>query len=320
MIQHSRSSHAIPGRVRSAVRSASLLIMASSIAWAAPAVSQAPPPAWEGQVAAALGRTGTEMPGGVYRVSLPRTDLNVQLDGIPLKTGFAFGGWLAFAPHGAGQVMVMGDLVLTEDEVNPVMKRLLDGGLEVTALHNHLLRSNPHTMYMHVGGMGEAATVARTLHDALALTRLPAAQPAAAVMTPPPVLAIDVAGVEAAMGRKGKNNGGVLGFSIPRATPPRVGGMAVPDAMGSAIAINFQPTHDGRAAITGDFVLTQDEVLPVMRSLRASGIDVTALHNHMLDDEPRLFFMHFWAEDDAVKLARGLAGALGHVKLAPPKP
>jgi hypothetical protein len=259
------------------------------------------------------------MPGGVYRVSLPRTDLSVQLDGISLKTGLAFGGWLAFEQHGSGdQVMVMGDLVLTEDEVNAVMKRLLDGGVEITALHNHLLRSNPHTMYMHVGGMGDAATLAKTLHDALALTKLPAPQPAAAKPTPPPALAIDVPGVEAAMGREGKNNGGVLGFSIARATPPSVGGMAVPGAMGSAIAINFQPTHDGRAAITGDFVLTADEVLPVMRSLRASGIDVTALHNHMLDDEPRLFFMHFWAEDDAVKLARGLADALSHVKAAPP--
>jgi hypothetical protein len=291
------------------------------LAFTNPASAAETPPAWEGQIAAALGRTGTEMPGGVYRVSLPRTDLNVQLDGIPLKTGLAFGGWLAFDQHGAaGQVMVMGDLVLTEDEVNPVMKKLLDGGLEVTALHNHLLRSNPHTMYMHVGGMGDAATVAKTLHHALALTKLPAAQAAPATPTPPPALAIDVPGVEAAMGRKGKNNGGVLGFAVSRATPPSVGGMAVPDAMGSAIAINFQPTHDGRAAVTGDFVLTADEVLPVMSSLRASGIDVTALHNHMLDDEPRMFFMHFWAEDDAVKLARGLAGALGHVKVAPPKP
>lgn len=320
MTQHSRRDRTRGFRLRPAQFVVPFLVTVC-LPFASPASAASASPAWEGQVAAGLARSGTEMPGGVYRVGLPRTDLHVQLDGIALKTGFAFGGWLAFKQHGAAdQVMVMGDLVLTEDEVNPVMKRLLDGGLEVTALHNHLLRSNPRTMYMHVGGHGDAATVAKTLRDALALTGLPAAQPAAAAPTPPPALAMDVAGVEAAMGRKGKNNGGVLGFSVPRATPPNADGMAVPDAMGSAIAINFQPTHDGRAAITGDFVLTADEVLPVMRSLRANGIEITALHNHMLDEEPRLFFMHFWAEDDAVKLARGLAEALSHAKVASPKP
>ena len=270
--------------------------------------------AWESQIATALGRTGTEMPGGVYRVGLPRSDLKVNLDGIPIKPSFALGGWVAFAQHGSGnQVMLMGDLVLTDDEVNPVMKRLLEGGVEVTALHNHLLKASPHTMYMHVGGHGDAAVLARTLQAALALTKLPAPAAPASPAAASPALPINVAAVEAALGRPGKVNNGVLAFSIPRAQPPREGGMAIPDAMGTAIAINFQPTNGGRAAITGDFVLAAAEVVPVLRALRTNGIEVTALHNHMLDEQPRLFFMHFWAENDAVALAKGLRAALDKV-------
>ena len=269
---------------------------------------------WQQAVASNLGKTGTEMPGGVYRVGLPRTDLKVTLDGVPLKAGFALGSWVAFMPHGAGQAMVMGDLVLTDAEVNPVMKRLLDGGFEITALHNHLLTAAPQTMYMHVGATGDPAKLATTLHEALALSGTPFTAPAAA--SPPPALDLDTAAIDQALGHKGKNNGGVYQFGIARATTPHGGGMALPDAMGSAIAINFQPTGGGKAAITGDFVLTANEVQPVLKALRANGIDVTALHNHMLDDEPRLFFMHFWANDDARKLASGLAQALSHVKTA----
>jgi hypothetical protein len=283
---------------------------------AGPAASAEP---WETTLAASLGRTGTEMPGGVYRIGLPRTDLHVELDGVALKPGFALGGWLAFARHGGNDVTVMGDLVLTDEEVAPVMRRLLRGGLEVTALHNHLLRASPHTMYMHVGGHGDAAAVGATIREALAASHIPppAAAPPAAAATPPP-LGIDVAAVEHALGRPGKNNGGILAFAFPRAQPPRMEGMAIPDAMGAATAVNFQPTHDGRAAITGDFVLTADEVEPVMRTLSAHGIEVTALHNHMIDEQPRLFFMHFWAEDEARRLAAGLADALSHVAVARP--
>lgn len=293
------------------------LLTSMLLATAAAAQNKASTPAWETAVSSTLGRTGAEMPGGVYRIGLPRTDLHVTLDGVSLKPGFAFGGWLAFEKHGSGdQVMVMGDLVLTDAEVNPVMSRLLSGGLEVTALHNHLLRATPHTMYLHVGGHGEAATVAQTLRTALAATAIPMASPGPTSATPAPLL-FDVPTVERALGRKGKNNNGVLGFSIPRAQRPVANGMPVPDAMGSAIAINFQPTSRGRAAITGDFVLAADEVRPVMQSLRSSGIEVTALHNHMLDDEPRLFFMHFWADGDPAKLAVGLADALRHVRTVP---
>jgi len=220
-----------------------------------------------------------------------------------------------------------------------VMKRLAEGGVEVTAIHNHLLRNQPHTMYMHVSGHGEPGKLAATLRDALGQSKTPlggapagSAAPATAQAPSPasagegPVSAapassdqkidLDTAAIDQLLGRKGKVNGGVYQVSVPRAETPRDNGIEVPEAMGSAIAINFQPTGAGKAAITGDFVLTADEVNPVLRVLRANGIEVTALHNHMLDDEPRLFFMHFWANDDAQKLAKGLAAALEKVKVA----
>jgi hypothetical protein len=211
--------------------------------------------------------------------------------------------------------MVMGDLVLTMDEVSPVMKRLIEGGIEVTALHNHLLRNQPFTMYMHVLGHGDPVKLAATLHTALAESKTPFAAPAAPAAAPPPI-DLDTAAIDAALGAKGSNNGGVYQFGIPRAEPIKDGGMGVPPAMGSAVAINFQPTGDGKAAITGDFVLIAKEVNPVAKALREHGIEVTALHNHMLDDEPRLFFMHFWANDDAKKLAEGLKAALALVNIA----
>jgi hypothetical protein len=214
------------------------------------------------------------------------------------------------------QGMVMGDLVLTMAEVSPVMKRLIDGGIEVTALHNHLLRTQPVIMYMHVMGHGDPVKMAAVLHDMLVENRMPFAVLSIGAPPAPPPLAFDTAAIDAALGAKGKNNGGVYSFGIPRAEPIMAGGMSVPPAMGSANAINFQPTGGGKAAITGDFVLTAKEVQPVMKALREHGIEVTALHNHMLDDEPHLFFMHFWANDDAVKLAQGLKAALAQINIA----
>jgi hypothetical protein len=255
----------------------------------------------------ALGKAGAAQPDGVYRLGLPRSDLKVTLDGVEIKPTLALGSWLAFEPAGES-AMVMGDLVLTADEVNPVMKSLAEGGIEITALHNHLLRSSPATMYMHVEGHGDPVKLATTLHTALALSGTPFATPNAPGA--PQTIDLDTAKLDEVIGHKGKVNGGVYQFTVPRAEPISDAGMAVPGSMGTGIAINFQPTAGGKAAITGDFVLIASEVNPVLLALREHGIEVTALHNHMLNDEPRLFFMHFWANDDAERLAEGLRAAL----------
>lgn len=265
-------------------------------------------------VDAGLSRGGTTQPDGVRRYAFPRSDLNVQLDGVTIKPALALGSWLAFMPMG-GQAMVMGDLVLTHDEVNPVMSKLLASGFTVTALHNHLLRSSPATMYLHVGGHGDPGEMAKNLRAALVETRTPMTAPAKAADAK---LDFDTAAIDGIMGGKGKPNGGVYQFGFPRAEKLSDSGMPAPASMGTATALNFQPTGGGKAAITGDFVLTAAEVDPVLRALRSNGIEVTALHNHMLDDQPRLFFMHFWANDDARKLARGLRAALDKTNVVRP--
>src|SRR5271170_441902 len=291
---------------------ARILALAALLA-GAPALSLAADNGWQVEVGKALGKTGSAMPGGVYRVGLPRTDLKATLDGVALKPGFALGGWLAFEKTG-DQGMVMGDVVLTEEEVNPVMAKLAAAGIEITALHNHLLRNRPFTMYMHVLGHGDPVTLATELHTALAESKTPFAAPPAGAAPPP--IDLDTVAIDRALGAKGKNVGGVYQFGIPRAETIRDGGMVVPPAMGSAIGINFQPTGGGKAAITGDFVLIGSEVNPVLKALRDHGIEVTAIHNHMLDDQPHLYFMHFWANDDAVKLAEGLKAALAQINIA----
>jgi Domain of Unknown Function (DUF1259) len=212
------------------------------------------------------------------------------------------------------QGMVMGDLVLTENEVNPVMTKLAAGGIEVTALHNHLLRNQPFTMYMHVLGHGDPVKLAAVLHTALAESKTPLS--AAAAAAAPPAIDLDTAAIDQTLGAKGTNNGGVYQFGIPRAEPIEEGSMVLPPEMGTANAINFQPTGGGKAAITGDFVLIAKEVNPVLKALREHGIEVTAIHNHMLDDQPHLYFMHFWANDDGKKLAAGLKAALAHINVA----
>jgi hypothetical protein len=245
----------------------------------------------------------------VHRYGFPRTDLTVTLDGVLIKPALALGGWVAFKPAHGG-AMVMGDLVLLETEINPVMLKLIEGGLEITAVHNHLLRASPATFYMHVGGHGDPVKMATVIRDALGASKTPLATPA--VAGPPPAVDLDTAQLDQLISAKGQANGGVYQFNVPRREPIKENDMEMAPVgpMGVAIAINFQPTGGGKAAITGDFVLTTDEVNPVIKALRANGIEVTALHSHMLDEQPRLFFMHFWAVDDALKLARGLRAAL----------
>jgi hypothetical protein len=247
--------------------------------------------------------------GDVHRYGFPRGDLSVTLDGVAIKPAFALGGWVAFKPAHGG-VMAMGDLVLLETEINPVMLKLIEGGLEITAVHNHLLRASPATFYMHVGGHGDPVKMAAVIREALATSKTPLATTVGAA--PPPAVDLDTAQLDQIIGVKGQSNGGVYQFAVPRRDPINEGGMQLVPVgpMGVAQAINFQPTGGGKAAITGDFVLLADEVNPVIRALRGNGIEVTALHSHMLDEQPRLFFCHFWANDDAMKLARGLRAAL----------
>lgn len=277
---------------------------------ASPASAQSQSNSWA-PVDQALGRPGTTQADGIRRYSFPRTDLAVQLDGVAVKPALALGSWLAFQGHG-GRATVMGDLVLTHDEVNPVLSKLLDGGLTITALHNHLLRSEPATMYMHIHGHGDPVALATSIRRALSHSKTPTApspKPAAAT------LEIDTDTIDRVIGAKGKANGGVYQFSVPRRERIAENGAAVPPAMGLGTVINFQPTGGGRAAITGDFVLTAPEVTPALRALRRNGIEVTALHNHLTGEQPRLFFMHFWANANAEKLARGLREVLHGMKL-----
>jgi len=263
-------------------------------------------------VEAALGRSGKLQPGDIYKFGMPRTDMHVTVGGVTIKAPLALGSWVAFHKMGT-DAMVMGDLVLSEREVEPVMLKLQQGGIEQTALHNHVLNESPRVMYMHISGHGDPVKLAHALHDALALTGTPVpstAAPAAQALT------IDADAIGKALGSKGAVNGGVLQFSVPRAEKITDEGMEIPPSMGTANAINFQPTGQGRAAITGDFVLIASEVNPVIRALRENGILVTAVHSHMLTEEPRLFFLHFWANDDALKLAHGLSAALGKTNSA----
>lgn len=247
--------------------------------------------------------------GDVHRYGFPRTDLTVTLDGVTIKPTLALGGWIAFKPA-HGSAMVMGDLVLLESEITPVMTTLIHNGLEITAIHNHVLRGNPATFYMHVGGHGDPAKMATAILQALQSSRTPLAPPTAP--SAPPAIDLDTAQLDQIIGVEGVANGGVYQFAVPRRDPVTEGGMQLAPAgpMGVATAIGFQPTGGGKAAITGDFVLTGDEVNPVIKALRENGIEVTAVHSHMLTEQPRLIFMHFWANDDALKLAKGLRAAL----------
>jgi biotin operon repressor len=256
----------------------------------------------------AIGRKAV-VTGDVHRYGFPRTDLTVTLDGVTIRPALALGGWVAFKAMNA-DAMVMGDLVLLETEINPVMRKLIENGVQITAVHNHLLRANPETFYMHVGGHGDPVKMATAIHAALAESKTPLAAPAAPAS--PPAIELDTAQLDQIIGVKGQANGGVYQFGVPRRDPVTEGGMAVAPAgpLGVATGIGFQPTGNGRAAITGDFVMVASEVNPVIKALRSGGIEVTALHSHMLDEEPRLFFMHFWANDDAIKLAKTLRQAL----------
>jgi len=264
-------------------------------------------PDWKA-VEQALGKSGQLQAGDVFRVGIPRTDLSVTVKGVPVKAGFALGSYAAFKQVG-DQAMVMGDLVLLDQEVPAVMSGLFSGGLEVTAVHNHLNEMSPHVMYMHYEGHGDAVQLAKALRQALSSSATPLGGPATAAPSAAPP--IDTKQIEQTLGRPGRDMGsGVFQVTVPRAEAITENGMPLLPAMGVVTVLNFQAVSDGKAAITGDFVLIDKEVNPVAKTLRQHGIDVTAIHNHGLFDAPRLFYMHFWGVEAPAKLAQGLKAAL----------
>ena len=257
----------------------------------------------------ALGRSGQKS-GEVYKLSFPRTDLHVVVNGVVIKPGLALGSWAAFSGTD-DKAMVMGDLVLLQDEVNPVMKKLRDAGFEITAVHNHLLDEDPRLMYMHYMGEGNSKQLATSVHDALAASKTPLGKPASASAdSENPAW---VKAVQDAVGRQGTFKSGVLSFAVPRSNAITSSGLTITPAQGVAESINFQEAGSEKVATTGDFVLTADEVNPVITALEDHNIVVTALHSHMLKEEPRLFFMHFWGLGSADAVGGGIKAALAKV-------
>jgi len=258
---------------------------------------------------AALGRSGQKI-GDVYKFGFPRTDLQVSVHGLAIKPGLALGSWAAFTGTDA-DAMVMGDLVLLEDEINPVMEKLHSSGIEISAVHNHLIDETPHVMYMHYMGHGAASQLATGLRTALAVSKTPLEKPASAAENT--ALPAWVNTVEDALARKGTYKGGVLSYGVPRADSITMAGTTIAPAAGVAEAINFQSADSGNVATSGDFVLTAEEVNSVISELQAHHILVTALHSHMLTEQPRLFFMHFWGQGPAQDVAAGMKSALDKV-------
>jgi len=267
--------------------------------------AQAQNPDWKA-VEGVMGRSAVLQPPDVHRFNFPRSDLQVVVGTVTVKPALALGGWVAFTAHGT-EAIAMGDLVLTTDELVPVIRRLQEGGIQQTAIHHHLVGESPRVLYVHIHAHGDPLQLATTLRAAVALTRIPPPPSAAAATEPFP---LDTAAIARALGASGRVNGGVYQVGIPRAEQIRESDFEVPASMGLGTAINFQPTQGGEAAITGDFVLLAGEVNPVIRALSENGIEPTSLHNHLLGEEPRLLFLHFWAQADALKLAKGLRAAL----------
>jgi hypothetical protein len=278
-------------------------VLAAAAVWGSQASAQAVD--WKA-VETAIGRAPVTQPGDVYRFNFPRSDMHVSAGGVQIKPALALGGWVAMKAVSGG-VMAMGDLVLAENEVSPVISKLQAGGVEQTAIHHHLIRESPRVYYVHVHAHGDPVKIGKAIHDAIALTSAPPPAPTAPAQND---VGLATANIDALLGHAGKVNGGVYQVSVPRAETIRDGDFEVPPSMGLSTAINFQPVGGGKALITGDFVMLGSEVNAVIRALRDGGIEVTSLHNHLLNEQPRLFFMHFWANDDAVKLARTLRAAL----------
>jgi hypothetical protein len=253
-------------------------------------------------IAKAMGKEG-DLTGEMYRVSFPRSDLTVKVGNVVIKPALALMSWAAFVKSGTTAISY-GDLVLLDGEINPVISKLEERGIELSALHNHLLHENPRIMYIHFVGQGNEVEMAKGIWEALALTKSPLVSTPASPEAKPEL----AKEIERIIGYEGVMGGGVFHITVPRNdVHVHAMGAAIPGSMGMNTPLNFQ--LDGKnAAINGDFMLLAAELNPVIKILRANGIEVA--HNHMLDDEPRLIFMHFWAHGDAVDLAKGLKAAL----------
>ena len=265
----------------------------------------------------AIGKPG-ELKDDVYKVSLPRKDLSVSLNGVQLKPGFALGTWLAFKQAGHDAV-VDGDLVLTEHEVGAVFTHLRKVGIEVSALHNHLIGETPRVMFLHIEGKGDAVKMATQIKEALRLTGTPIEPQLAGATTIEMSTAseeanFDAEAIQKELGYKGTIKDGVLHVSVPRPESIKLHGALLPPSMGMATALNFQSAGGNKVAATGDFVMVSEEVDRVTKALAEQGILVTALHNHLVHGWPDLYFMHFWAEDSAEKVAKGLRAGLDAMK------
>lgn len=262
-----------------------------------------------GAISKALGREG-RLQGDVYRVGFPRSDLRATVAGVAIKPGLALGSWVAFRKT-AGEAVVDGDLVLLDAEINPVISRLQEGGLSITALHNHVIDITPHVMYLHIWGKGSEASLAQAIRAALDLTKTPMQPPAPTAAGEPD---FDAATIQKVLGVTGTFSGGVLAISVPRPEKIVMMGVELPPSMGMATALNFQASSGGNVAATGDYVMTGEQVNKVARALRQHGVAITALHNHMIHGTPELYFMHFWANDTPQKVAAALKAGLDAMK------
>lgn len=287
------------------------IIVVSTLIVAPEAGAQGAAPANWAAVNSAIGRSGTLQPDGVMKYSFPRGDLDVSLNGVKIKPALALGSWVAFKRIAGNRAMVMGDLVLTDSEVQPVITALEENGVNPSAVHNHLLGESPRIIYVHIAANGDPVRLATVISSALGRSRTPAAtSPVASAAA----IDLDTALIHRTLRQAGKVNGGVYQVSVPRPHRIRMGSEIIPPSMGVSTAINFQPTGGGRAAITGDFVMEAAEVDSIARVLRSSGIAITALHSHMVGESPRLYFMHFWANDNAATLAASIRRALDQIK------
>jgi hypothetical protein len=281
------------------------LILALALA-ASPLAAQQPAFDWH-PIETTLGRAAVPQPGGVVRFNFPRTDLDVHLGDVKIVPALALGGWVTFMPAGENMI-AMGDLVLTLPEVAAVSKALQQGGVEITAEHNHLMGEEPRIMYVHIMANGSAVSIANALRRALEQSGTPLTMAPAAPV--PLKFPLDTAALAKALGVAGKVNGGVYQSSIPRKTPTMIGTVTIPPSMGLSTVVNVQPIDSTMAVATGDFVLATNQVTPVVKALTAHGVTVTAVHSHLMGSMPELLFVHFWGKDTAAHITEALAAAV----------